>query len=674
MTKGLGVLRNNADMVLSGFFVFVAFVFGVFFVGFDKPYFAPALVLVALTSMIALIPGIWRGWNFPVAPPALALLAFWGWLGLTLLISKVPSVSMIFFVTIGALPLMFFSLTQSPRAQDFIRAGRIAIIVATSLMSIWALVQFFFFSDLVGSRVRHPMLNPNNLAVTLAMGVFMMLPGITAKRRAVQFLSVGLVVLSVFAILTTQSRGGSLGLIVGACLYCVLCFDSIRANKAIFAVLGLGILLSFAIYLPIVSSRIDYGIHLIGGADAAASAHARTYLWKSGLAMMLESPVFGSGLGTFYLTFPRFRDVADLSDGYFLHLDPMQFGIETGWMATILFYAFGTAVLIYTIRALSNTASQGLARVEIVCGFAGLIGLLINAHLDYDLYMLPSEMMAAYLLAAWYLGAEKILGPSHILLNIKNSAHATFLVPLFLIMLVAAPVWIVRTGVAVYYGGISSAGLAVNDIDTARENSERALAWAPKNYDRAYYMDALWRGAVLQKMFLQLSASDRADLFESAQKRLRQTLRYNPYNIHAMNTQAVLYFLSYPRMNPDGVERAREILEQAMEIDPINFNLRMGLSKTLETEGRLQEAVAVLEDGLRYDLTQRYVPTQYFMMITDQKRKLGDVTAANFYANRAVQRNNEALEDAKTRDVFERWLNGKSNELRERLRGGLLGR
>ncbi len=609
--------------------VFIAFFFGVVFRGFDNPVFAPAIILTSVAAMLLLIPGLQRGWSFPAAPAAGFLFLFWLWMGVSLSWSDVPYVSMIFFMTIGALPLLFFSVLQHRNAEQVIAFLWVALAAAGSVLAVWAVAQFLFLSDLAGSRIHHPMLNANNLAVILSLNFFVLLAFFCHARAPGQVVTGALMICCIIGIMATQSRGGSLGLVTGSLIFVILCRAVIQKHWGAFLAFGLA---SLGVVLAILINTYMQGageVRLVGLGDGGqASINERFMLWGSALQMFLDQPFPGPGLGVFYLLFPRYRNLNDTSDGYFVHVDPWQFGVEMSFVATILFYAFGLAVLIRFVRAIRATQPSDIRRLPLVISFCGLFSLLLNAHVNFDLYMLPALLFGAILLMRWYRASESVLGMDRFVVNLQNRAQASLMVPLLVLLLVAGPIWVVRAGFAVQETNQAAMALQRKDIDAAQAHVETALRYGPENFYRAYYLDALWRGQVLQNQFMVLDAGQRDALYQGGMTALEQALKYNPYNIQALSHKALMYYIAYPRINPDGLSLAVETLEYALILDPVSFDARMGLARMYELQGRIHNAITVLEDGQRYRVMQLYAPAPYLAMLANLKMRAGDQVGA----------------------------------------------
>lgn len=651
-------------MILVALCLAGSFTGAIFFSGFDKPYFAPALILISVAILVALWSGFRKGWSFPAAPVTGWLVAFWAWLGLSMMWTQVPHVSLIFFMTISILPLIFFAIVQNPRADDFIRYCRFGILVPVTLLALSTIGQFFFLSDHITDRVNYPMLNPNNLAETLMMGVFLTIPLFATRKTMIGRVSLGAIIaLMVFAMMMTQSRGGMLGLLTGSAIFVVVCRRMIFAQWKTYGILALVVLIEWAIYHQVAMNRWNVS-HLLGGGDGAEAIRVRYELWKAGWKMLLAYGFNGgAGLGTFYLTFPPYRELSDSSDGFFLHVDPFQFGIETGIPATILFYAFCTAVLVRTINAFRAGPVDAELAVPIICGFCGLLGLLINAHLDYPLYMMTAQIMSAIFLAAWYRGTEDVLDSTRLNLTLRNRSHRIFIVPLLGIFLILVPGWMVRAGMGVYFDAQSAIALQNQDADSAAKYSAKSVKYSPDAYDRSYLGDGVWRLRVLQAQFYNLDPDTRQKLYEDADNAFDMALQRNPLNVPVMTQKAVLHYTVAPRLDVDGLRHARELLEQELKLDPVTFEIRLALAKMYELENRPADAVRVLEGGLEYLLAQQYAPPPYYFMLAEARQKSGDIEGAQKAAkdgnDRILLMNRYSAAQSKNVGI---WVNQKLNE------------
>jgi O-antigen ligase len=121
----------------------------------------------------------------------------------------------------------------------------------------------------------------------------------------------------------------------------------------------------------------------------AVLAHA---VWK-------EYPVFGSGLGSFRVVFPRYRG-PDLSEFYtHAHNDYVEFASETGIVGISL---LGLLVLMSFIAALRAQYVRGdpLLRGISFGSMMGIIALMIHSAVDFNL-QIPANALTFMLVLAF---------------------------------------------------------------------------------------------------------------------------------------------------------------------------------------------------------------------------------------------------------------------------------
>lgn len=150
----------------------------------------------------------------------------------------------------------------------------------------------------------------NDLCLVLNMVLpFSFYAALSDTNKTRRLIYAGLTVFFIFAIITTQSRGGFLGL-VAAGGYCWL-----RSPKKIFSAVALGLLILAAVqfapdsYWKEVESIREEGTQEGTGAE-------RVYQWKIGWAMFLDNPVIGVGQGNFPYQFRTYEEASGFHDGF----------------------------------------------------------------------------------------------------------------------------------------------------------------------------------------------------------------------------------------------------------------------------------------------------------------------------------------------------------------------
>ena len=117
--------------------------------------------------------------------------------------------------------------------------------------------------------------------------------------------------------------------------------------------------------------------------------------------MWKDFPVFGSGLGSFHVVFPKYPE-ADLGALYtHAHNDYLQFLVETG---VIGFTLLGTIVVLSLLAALRAQHLRGdpLMRGLSFGAIMGITAMLIHSWVDFNLQIPSNAMTFMYVLAfAW---------------------------------------------------------------------------------------------------------------------------------------------------------------------------------------------------------------------------------------------------------------------------------
>ena len=118
------------------------------------------------------------------------------------------------------------------------------------------------------------------------------------------------------------------------------------------------------------------------------------------IGVVKDFPVFGSGLGSFYVVFPRYKD-ADLAPGFYdeAHNDYVQFAAEAGLVGVTL---LGLLVLLSFLAALRahRLHSDPLMRGISFGSMMGIIALMIHSWVDFNL-QIPANALTFMLVLAF---------------------------------------------------------------------------------------------------------------------------------------------------------------------------------------------------------------------------------------------------------------------------------
>lgn len=115
-------------------------------------------------------------------------------------------------------------------------------------------------------------------------------------------------------------------------------------------------------------------------------------LWS--IDIIKEVPVTGTGLGSFYSTFPK---VSQRNIGYYdhAHNEYVQFAVEVGIPATLLLGSICLYAIFLSIKAMRTRNSKTLKGTALGC-FIGITAMLIHVTVDFNLQ--PSANAMTFLL------------------------------------------------------------------------------------------------------------------------------------------------------------------------------------------------------------------------------------------------------------------------------------
>jgi probable O-glycosylation ligase (exosortase A-associated) len=178
------------------------------------------------------------------------------------------------------------------------------IMLSIGYLALWANKQYFFENMWIvhGPGTRGSTLYDEN---DFAMYLVMVLPFMWYIMRHVKWWPVrlfllGLMPLTVHAVMATFSRGGFLGLIV------TLGIITLRERKR--ALRGLMMVAAITFFIVFTGGHYRDRIFSIADYEEDGSAMGRLESWETGLRMAASQPLFGIGLKRYVVAFPYYSD------------------------------------------------------------------------------------------------------------------------------------------------------------------------------------------------------------------------------------------------------------------------------------------------------------------------------------------------------------------------------
>ncbi|MGH1397604.1 MAG: O-antigen ligase family protein [Alphaproteobacteria bacterium] len=358
----------------------------------------------ASLSLLTACPTI----TIPKTPLIILGGAFWALAGISVTFSEAPVISYIFFIIFTLFPLAVITIyTLLKQNIITLRTLLISAAAISAILIINAFIQRIFFEQhLRFGLVQWPLANPNTMAGLLSLFFFMMLGGILAAKDKAHKITFLILALGLFSSLTmTGSRGAFLALLGSFAIFSTCLWPQIKSNDKYIITLIIICATAFAAF-ELIDPANTIGKNLVNqGAQHADHLWHRAEIWRAGWQMFLDRPVIGSGIGTFHLYYPEYRSGDTTSGGFAAHNDPLQFAIEMGATAPILFYAFLAAGLTLTIRAFGVLAEPH--RIALLTIFCALGAFIVHTHMTFHFMFASLLITTGGLVGAWLFLLDK---------------------------------------------------------------------------------------------------------------------------------------------------------------------------------------------------------------------------------------------------------------------------
>ena len=294
---------------------------------------------------------------------------------------------------VSLLITFYFAVAYVRDEKDLQRLGYTLIVVG-SILGLIAIVEYFtahfFFSAtpvvVINRRANATFADPNILArflvVTFLFSVAELERRIAWKERLFPLLAI---FMQGAGLGITGSRGGILALVVSSVIFVVL----IPRRKLTLSAMGLMIvaIIAAAFLNPVIMARFES----LRTGLLSASGEVREYLWRSGVAMIRDHPIFGIGVGAFGFAFttiyPYFNPYSTFSASL-SHTAVLTVLAETGFLGfTVLYLFFGKTI--QRGWGISRTVTDERLRFLSASTVAGVFAIFVSAQAEGRLYEEP---------------------------------------------------------------------------------------------------------------------------------------------------------------------------------------------------------------------------------------------------------------------------------------------
>ncbi len=237
-----------------------------------------------------------------------------------------------------------------------------------------------YLGKITSTRIFGTLFYPNSLAgaILLALPVLMVFLGTIIPSRLRRLATIILAAVSLAALFWSGSKAGWLLFVLMTTLWVLHLQISSRIKLYIVVVLVAGGVAGFG---------LKYSGFFKKG---ATSVVARTDYWRAALQIVKESPIFGSGPGTFMIPYARLK-APDAEMTRLCHNDYLQQASDSGIIGFLAYLLFvgGTLFFLYRHISLKNDGNSQKTS-ESTLNFAlwlGLFTLALHSFAEFHLYI-----------------------------------------------------------------------------------------------------------------------------------------------------------------------------------------------------------------------------------------------------------------------------------------------
>lgn len=289
--------------------------------------------------------------------------------------------------------VFFFVITETINNVPKLKRLAVSAVAGFLLVSIDGLAQYVMGKDFLRGyplpywgghifsfdlpRIQASMHNPNSFAcylvavIPLVITLFFYYP-----RKRINYFLLITVLLGLFNLFNTFSRGAGLGLVAA-----LVTFSIAKRDWKPLAVLSSMVLL-FLIAAP--KPVLDWIYSNLNLYDFFIEEGGRRLHWQAAVNMIKAHPFIGVGVNTFSINYAQYKSAADTFTGWYAHNSYLQLAAETGLAGLTIFFSIVIVVVAGWWRTYIRIQDKALAAISLGV-FGGFVGFLVNAAFESSL-------------------------------------------------------------------------------------------------------------------------------------------------------------------------------------------------------------------------------------------------------------------------------------------------
>lgn len=581
-------------LVIGTPLLYARFIYNPWFISIMKMTFIQVLVIIG-ASLYLLTEGRYRlvksGLNYPIVAYIIAC-------SISLFSSVDIYISLYSLFSIILLAGLYILVPNVVRERKQIRKIMVSLIFVSGLISIYSIVQYFGIDLLnlkvVGSGyISGPFENRNVLASFLVFVMPVSAGFLFEKISKKLKIMIGLVmIITLIALIYTRTRGawvgfmGAMAFFAGAKLIAEggmkKIFNNVFSKKSLIIIFLMVICLGLLI-------RYDYRkggsftkkFLSIADLKDPATMH-RFVMWRTGIDIIKEHPLLGTGMGTFEKIHPKYQSKYLRTEKYgrfeglsrFIHNDYLEITANTGILGLGTFLWLIVTLYWTGLKRLKQISESKYSPNLLIIILSSLTAVLIHSFFHYSFY-LPATSMLFWL----WLGLLNTDGPKveKTKENIRPSIIRQGAIVVITILLL---VWVTKPFIASLYFDRAGYYHMSGHYDKAIAMYKKSKKLNPGDEKALDNLGNVYRDI---------------GLYGEALKEYERALEINPYSVEAHNNLGILY------VNRGLYDEAIEEYMLAIEINPNLAGVHNNLGNTYRKKGLYDKALREYHEAVNLD-------------------------------------------------------------------------
>ena len=579
--KSKEIIKSIIKVTLLVFIFLRPFVDGLTYPVFNSS-FQLAIVFLALVWLVALFCRREKTFSLSKSPSDLPIFLFLLVLLITTSFSHCHYLSWQLSLQFIGYFLLYWLVINNVEEKD-VTTFLIILLFSATLVSLYGIYQYFWgleatreyiathyrmgelppalLSRLSSNRIFSTFVYPNMFAGYIVM----LFPiGLVMAIRSKSFLKYVFLIISALllcCLFYTKSIGGYFTIIFISVFFLIFYF--LKEKKKILVGSGLFILFSLILFLL---------LFRLGGLPHSSSFQDRLGYWQASLRMVKESPLLGSGPGTFGSRFARYKLPSTMETQH-AHNNFLEIWVETGIFGLLFFLWLWWNFFRAALRKVTQRKNLILLGLSL-----SIFAFLVHSFGDFDLYNPSLTTITFFILSL----AVVKLKENH-RYCVQNSVLTKTALLLIMVMLIFLGGMNFREILGGRKAKQSVELINKNRFSAGRAMLQRALSYQPGNSAYWYKLSAIDQHAA----FLQKDSSALKKAIESMQKAI--ALNPDPAYYHYKLSQ-LYWFKGVLEKDHSFLEKGIGQLKEAIKRYPTKSIYHEELGNAYELVGEKKEA------------------------------------------------------------------------------------